>query len=267
MVKIIKKSLGCLFSFILISLFSSTLVLVAAIWLGLGYLPNLIESIVEKDTGFELEIDELKINPFTGVADLQQTILTNPGEFLDPGFLHINQAKIDVEVSSVFAERKVIEELVLDIKELSLVTNEAGDSNSTIFFHRLKSSEESMQSPEPSGEPVQFIIERFVLRLHTVRLSYYSRGNPRTRTIEPNLELELNDITELAQVIKPLRHELNQIGISFVAETLLNSITGLQGYSEEAGEWLQKSAESLGEGAVDTGEVIKNLFEKLKKKE
>ncbi len=265
MIKIVKKSLGCLFSFMLINLLSLMLVTVIAIWLGLSYLPVLIEKVVERNTGFGLEIGELNINPFTGVADLQQTILTNPEDFPDPDFIHVNIAKIDVDVFSLIEERKVIEELVLDIGEVGLFTNEAGDSNATIFFQTLKQSEESGPSPDPSGEPVQFIIKRLVIRLHSVKISYYSRGKLHTSKIEPNLDLELSDITDLNQVIKPLRQELRRKGIPILAQTLLHSITGLQGNSKDAGEWLQNSVESLGEGAVETGKAVKNILEKLKK--
>ena len=241
------------------------LIMVIAIWLGLSFLPVFLEKVVEGDTGFGLEIGKLKINPFTGVVELQQVILANPEDFPDSDFFYINQMKINVDVSSVFEERKVIEELVLDIRELGLFTNEAGKSNATILFQALMPSEESRPSPDPGKEPFQFIIERLVIRLHTVKLSYYSRGKLRTRKIEPNLDLELNDITDLKQVIKPLRQELNRKGIPIVAQTLLNSITGLQGYSKNAGGWLQNSVESLGEGAVETGKAVKNILEKFKK--
>ena len=265
MLKLLKHSIGCLFGLLSLML----VMVVAAIWLGLSYLPVFIEDVVEKDTGFGLDIGELKINPFTGVIDLQQAILTNPENFTIPGFIHINQAKIKVDVSSLIKERKVIKELVIDIEEINLVTNEAGEINTRIFLNTLNPSEESGPSPEPSGEPVQFIIERLVIRLHTVKLSNYSKGKPRIRTAEPNLDLELNDITDMKQVIKPLSRELSLMGISFVADTLLHSITGLQGFSEEAGVWLQNSAESLGEGAVETGKAagkaVKNILEKFKK--
>lgn len=265
MLKLIKHSIGCLFGMLSLML----VLAVAVIWLGLSFMPFLIEKVVEGDTGFGLDIGELKINPFTGVADMQQALLTNPGDFPDPGFIHVNQAKIEVEVSSLFKERKVIKELVLDIEELNLVTNEAGEKNARIFRDAMKPSEESGPSPEPSGEPVQFIIEHLVLRLHTVKLSNYSNVEPHIRTKEVNLKLELIDITDMKQVIIPLGLELTRKGMSFLVEPLVQSITGLKGYGEEASEWIQGSAESIGEGALETGKAAvkagKKVLDKFKK--
>ena len=101
-----------------------------------------------------------------------------------------------------------------------------------------------------------------VLRLDSIDVGDYSGSNPDLKTYNANIDLELTDVSDVKQIIEPLRLKMVALGADFVFETLTSSLTNLNTYLD-----LGENLIDISDGALDTGkesiqEGVKNIKEK-----
>ncbi len=268
--KLAGKAFGCLTTVFLILL----LLAIGVGWAMLHFLPTLIEDKVEDMTGFRADFDSLELKLFAGEAILEDASLENPESFPSPEFIAFEKVKVDFAPSTLFRDRIVIRELILDIGEFGYIKTAENETNVLRFLESLRGPEES-EGSEASDEPEarEFLIERFSLRLRSLKYGDFSRSNPRVHQIETDISLELEDVTDLKQIAGPLSRELTKAGLSDMVGSIVQSLTELETYRELAGSILAVPAETFGEGAKsliegveDTGSAIKNMFDSIKNK-
>ena len=267
--KIARKTIGCLFSlFVMASLF-----LIGVVWATLIYLPTLLEDKIEDHTGFKAEFEDLDVNVFRGTVGLTGAVIENPETFPVPTFIRIRQIKVDIKPMSLIREKVILEELIIDVEEFGYITTAEKENNAIRFINALRGSVGDLGEEEEAVEERQFLIEHFELRLKRVEYADFSRRNPRVRRFEPEIMIELEEVTDLKEIVGPLSRELSQIGLAILVNSFMKSLVEIETYRDLAegilkipSVTLEGGAKKIKQGAEGTGKVIKGVLDSLKKK-
>lgn len=263
--KLARKTLGCLFSL----LFFCLLLVVGLAWVAWQFVPDYLEYRIEKDTGFDTSIGDLELHPLSVGLELSDATIKNSDDFPEPEFISLRLLKADFNPGSLLSKRLLVEELVIDIEEFGYVTASNGHNNAGEFIDALRESIGMEESAE-GEEPQPFLIERLVFRLEKVKLADYSLPEPKIRVINTRIDLELEGVTDVKDLIKPLSRELTRAGLSNMVDGFLRSLLQLGTYRDFVAKLLGREVESVEESAKsaygsaeEAGEVIKNVVENL----
>src|SRR4051794_12865494 len=90
------------------------------------FLPRLVASQIHSKTGFNVTIDHLSVNPFTANASIKGMILKNPEGWPEDNFFDLREFKADAKLGSLFSERLLADEVVIDVAKCTLVKNKDG---------------------------------------------------------------------------------------------------------------------------------------------
>jgi hypothetical protein len=185
--------------------------------------PGIATERIRAMTGFRLDMASLKLSLLKCSAEIDGANLRNPKGWPEEDFVTINRALVDIKPLSYIGERRrEIDEVIIDLGQINLVTDSHGKNNAEEFLAGLKPAKgEAAPSKEitPKGEkkaekpPHGYIIRRLVLKTSSVRYVDYSQPNSGPVVIPLNCEIELNNVTDLKQVRKKL---LSRISRSFL---------------------------------------------------
>ena len=87
------------------------------------------EAVVTQVTAFPFTMGSFNLGLFDARAEIGDMELRNPPGFEDPRCLSIPRLVADIEGKSLFRETLHVEEIVLDIREVVVVRNAAGETN------------------------------------------------------------------------------------------------------------------------------------------
>lgn len=272
---------------------------IAAIVIFKTQVPSLTSFFVDKKTGYPTKMESFESTLTKGLIDTRHISISNPPSFPYPTFIDINQVKVDLDLESLDKETLVIEEAVVDINKFSYITDKAKNNNLKQFitaFQSPKEAESSEESKEPTQakKPFKFLIQRLAIRLNTVEIADFSKAaNGSLKTYNVAINLELTNVSDVKDIIKQLQKKLLSLDISFLTNILMDSLSSLD-YSSSIGTLVDGNLDELseklkGEGkkiidksikgnkenidkAIDEGlektnEIIKDIFNPLKKKE
>ena len=269
--KLIRKTLGCLFFL---------LVVLPLLLLGLGVATihvatMLIEDKIEERTGFKVDFNDVDLNFFTGELQLNGTKIENPRGFPQELFLKVREVTLDLDLSSLLRDRKVIEEMVVDIDELNYVRNTDRKLNLRQFLGAIRVAfDEFVKRVESKGD-FRYLIERCRVRLLNVSYVDHSRPNSRERRFQPNFRIEIEEITDLEQIVIPLARELQEIGLGILADPLKDSLADIESLEDLVDRLHETSSEdrdgegdekTLMEEVQEVGEAIQNVIDSLNEK-
>jgi hypothetical protein len=268
--KLARQTFGCLFSF----LFLGFLLFAGALGATLWFLPVYIEDEVEDRTGFTANFDNLRVRLFKTGVEMPDASIENPSDFKDQTFVDLAFLKVDFQLASLFGDPVVIDEFILDIRQIGYVIAPDGRNNAEVFFRNLQSGGRS-RVDEKSGndredEPRMVLIKKFSLKIDTVKVSDFDRIVPRVREYLTDVNIELQNVTEASAVLDPLAEEMRGMGLSFVFNGFLEAMLAVDTYRDLAKSLLpgsmntlESGAKTVLDGAEETGKVIKNVFETL----
>jgi len=97
------------------------------------FLPEFVTRQIRTRTGFDATVASLSCNPFTGRLTIRGLVLTNPAGFSTGDFVQLREFRMDGDLLSLFSERIVLDELVLDVRRLALVRRADGLPNAELF--------------------------------------------------------------------------------------------------------------------------------------
>jgi hypothetical protein len=116
------------------------LVVVVAIFIclilsvGNFWIPTALESILTNMSGFKTSVGKSNGSIFRRRFDLKDFKMQNPDSlFHAKDFISINNSVIDVNVSSLWKGTIVVEEIILEIGDVAVVTNGEGENNYTVL--------------------------------------------------------------------------------------------------------------------------------------
>jgi hypothetical protein len=220
-------------------------------------LPPVLTRFVRGRTGFAMEIQTLYINPFTGRLALRGLAVTNPPAFPNPAFAEVREVRVDWRVSSLFSQRLVIDDAVIDVAGVTLVKDAHGAINAWLFQERLAGASAARTQ---AGAPVEaksrqqeFLIKRLQLRCDRLVIADYSRRPPAVRELALNFNHTYENVTSATQLAAPLGD-------------LLAPVAGaVGGLVPEAGAALRAAGDKVKETGRKTGEAVKGFFDSLEK--
>ncbi len=268
---IVRKTMGCLFSLLFLVLILTGALAAAVYFL----LPTYLEYKLENQTGFRADFGDISLDIMEGALEIRDAKIENPDSFPEPVFIDFNRIKVDLRPMSLFGERCIFQAVIVEIKEGAYVTRSDSENNIAAFIKALETTaeegdgEEVEKDIEVEEEPFQFLIERLAIKVDSVKVANYSGQPPRVQNHDAGIDIELRDVTAIKEIVRPLVAELSNKGLVFVIKGVLESLNQDESYKgllQWTVEAIEDSVKTIIDGADETSQVLKKIFEKLLKK-
>lgn len=193
----------------LLIVLTTFVVLLAVVWML--FLPAIVRSVLQRRTQFDVGVQKLTINPFTARVHLQGLVLRNPEGFPLPEFVNLREARADIALFSLFGDRLIVEDAAIDLAQLALVKNAAGQSNALLFKERLLGPEKPDASPEkPATKTTKsqpFLIRHLELRFDQILLAEVSNA-AKPRILDLNFSHTYENVDSPTQLVGPVLVQL-----------------------------------------------------------
>ncbi|MDP3723500.1 MAG: hypothetical protein Q8R91_08400 [Candidatus Omnitrophota bacterium] len=229
-----------------------------------------VTSGVKALTGLRLSIRDIDVgwlNTRLGVTGLR---VLNPTGFHDAVMVDVPELYIDYDLGAFLKGQTHLEEIRLDLQELTVIKNEQGDVNLNALRTVKASKEPRPPQPAPkdttiASKPPQIQVDLFELHIGTVVYKDYSVSPPQVHTFPVNVHERFEHITH-PQALAGL------IITRALAKTTIAQLTHLdlkalqEGLTDLVGKSLQKAVGEVGQGALDvTGQAVQGTTGALKK--
>jgi uncharacterized protein involved in outer membrane biogenesis len=230
------------------------LALGAVLWVTL--LPELVVSTIHRKTGFAVKVDGLSVNPFTGVAEIKGLVLNNPAGWPAEGFVDLREFRVAVNLFSLWSDRFVAREVVVDLPQITLVKNQQGVLNATAFRNGFTGRGEAGQPNQGgTGTKQGFLIRHLVLKFGKLVYADYSGRKPVIKEYNLNLNQDMRDVDSVAKIISPL------------TGSALGLVSGtIGGLFKGSPDLLKDTTGVIQEAGKKAGEKLKGLLDALDKK-
>lgn len=204
-----------------------------------------VEIGVKEVTGFPLQIGAVQVGLVSGQLDVHDLKLMNPAEFEDSRFVDLPLFHLQYELGSLLRLAPHVKEIVVNISEVVIVKNAAGQSNANIIQDKLAPSGSSPSQPssipaEPTKK-ISYRVDRMQVHIGTVVIKDFSKGQPTERKIPLNRDVTFENITEStrisAMVMKVVFGQLGDVAGGL--------IKGGGAAVKDAGQTLQKTGKGL----------------------
>lgn len=241
----------------LLVLTGAILVLLAVAWAVL--LPRVVALTVRRQTGFEVKVERMWVNPFAANVAIRGLVMRNPEGWPAREFVDLREFRADVKLWSLMGKRLEAEEVVLDVARVTLVRNADGLLNAVKFKEGWIGAEAGpAESKPPPGEPApaaRFLIKRLIVRLDHITYADHSKARPNVREYPLNINRELTDVDSVAELISPL----STANIAVLSEAL-------GGIFQDSVEMLKGTGGALKDAGQKATETVKGFLDKLKPK-
>lgn len=221
-------------------------------------LPSIVVSTIRSKTGFNARVESLSVNPFTGRVHARNFVLTNPeGWPGDKPFVDLRELRVDADVLPLLRGRFEADEVAVDVASVTLVRNQQGALNATVFEQGLKgpaaAEPKPAPSPQPKGPGPQFMIRRLALRFDQLTYADHSGRRPTVRDYKLGVNRELRDVDRVSDLLVP-----------FQGAALGLMADALQGLFPGAKDFLNDATHLLKDTGKKATETLKGLLEKAK---
>jgi hypothetical protein len=249
------------------STFFGLLFIIAALMLGwMLFLPLLVTSHIKAHSDFGAEVESLSGNPLAGTINVLDLELTNPEEFEKKDFIKLKEFDLKVKPLSLMGERIEVPRLIIDVDQITIVTNRRGESNIKVFHKRMQGEGSEADTSEEESEPIDFIVNSLKLRIRKIVTADYSKGTePVIREYDVNIDREFTDVSDPKVIVTPLLADIAAAGLSRYGGDLFGilpeSLTGPLGDALGQGGGLLKSVNEK------SFEAVKNLFDSVREKD
>jgi hypothetical protein len=234
----------------------------AAALLWMAFLPAVAEHELSSVTGFNVRLEILAVNPFTGAVKVRGLSVRNPPTYPYPDFVDLRSLDADVAVySSLFSGQVLVDSLDVDLAKLEIVRQKSG---------RLNTVELLGGTPPPGGtaapsRPVKYLVRKLHLKVGRLVVEDVSGANPYEKSYDLNIDQTFTNISDPKQLLVPqLVRSLYSFGLRRDTAQLLpgdfgQALAGAIGGAAQMGETLKDSAQK-------SGQYLKGLFDKLEQK-
>jgi uncharacterized protein involved in outer membrane biogenesis len=274
MFKIITKPLGCLFSLIFSLLVLVVIVVVGAVVVIDHFAVPGVAALVKEKTGFTMTVGKQDVNLFAGSIDLQGLTITNSSRFAVPGFVDLNEFALQVSLKSLLSDRIDVGTVLVDLKDVTIVKAADGSYNAKVFADALKAAIPASQSTSAQEKPgasgsskvPPFIIHSLTIKIGTVQYCDYSSGSGTPKVYTVNYSRTFTDVTNLNALALALGKDFTGMGMEFMANMIVSSLTNLNTYLDLANGVLNGAGQAgtqllnVGQGAAKgTGDLLKKI--------
>lgn len=234
--------------------------LVALAWMF--FLPSVLTSVVRKRTGFDVQIKKMAVNPFNGDFSIAGLVINNPAGWPSPEFVDVREFRAETDLWSLIGgKRAIIDNAVVDVALVALVTDSEKKTNLQLFQDRIAGPKDAKKKQPDSGEKFDFLIRRLHLRFTKLQLMDYSgkKAAPSIREVNLNIDHTYTDITDAKQLLTGALPGINAIGSVMSA-----LIPG--GLGKAIGGAMQGPVDLMKGTGKKTMDIFKGVFEKLEEK-
>ena len=187
-----------------------------------------VEAVGPKLLGADVVLQEVNISMFSGKGQLKGIVIGNPEGFQTESAFKLGEVRLAVDVASIFSDKMVIDEIVIDAPEITYETS-GGQNNIEALLENInkfvgKSEEGTVAESQESQESQKKIqINDFIMSNARVNLSAtIFKGKKFSR---PLPDMHLKDIgkdndASMADALKEIFAELNKNIASVVTEQL-----------------------------------------------
>jgi hypothetical protein len=229
------------------------------------FLPFFVARELKAVTGFDVKVEVLTANPFTGNVAVQGLVVANPSDYPVPDFIEVRSLYADVsEFSCLFSDSYVVNDLDLWVTKVELVQRAAGKSNTGDFIgafsHAPAGSREGGQAAPP--RPAKYLVRKLRLRVDRLIVADYSGSTKQEKTYSLGIDHTYTDISDPKQLLVPdVVRSLYPFGahrdvVRFIPGEFGEALGGLLGSSA-------KVTSKLKDAGQKAGDYVKGLFDKL----
>lgn len=246
-----------------------------------------IENGVKLITGLQLSVEEIDVNLFKTYVQIEELRLLNPPGYDDKVMVNIPEILFDYELGSFFRGKAHIEQIRIDLKELTVIRNKDGSMNID-QLKSIKEQQEKKAGQTPSGTPAQTIplqIDVLSLRVGRVIFKDYTKGEePYIKGFDINIDETYYNITDPNYLVSLIMFKaLQKTTIANLTNFSLNDLKSSLPYTLLSGkdiagaagakaqetlgntpDMAQDVAGGVGTAAKKTGGVLKGLFSTVK---
>ncbi len=204
-----------------------------------------IESAVSYKTGLRIKIGELKTSFSKNFIDIKDMFILNPKGFDDRIMAELPEIYIDYNLSDILKRKIRLENIKIDLKELTIVKKKSGRKNLD-HIKSLKKKETTKQKEKDSG-PRSLQIDNLHLKMGKVIYKDYSfGGKPVITEFDININARYKNIKNTDAIMKIIIAKA-------VISTALNTFSDFDGFEDLASDVLGESKN-----------VFKKAFEEIK---
>lgn len=262
--------MGCLIKTIIgfiTFVFICVLLVFGAVWAFKEYAPGVVAGEFKAATGFNITTEDIDFSLGKGVVDVHGLQLQNPEGWPEAEFITVDQVRVDLDPASFkeTASNATIDEIIVDIGDVNLVTTSDAQNNAALFFSRLGAKPPSSERP--------FTIKRLVLAIDNIRVADYSSGEAKVSVIPVNARLERENVTEqnLEQVMKDFAKQarLDQLvaqNPALAAALVQAAMAGPQPAGGAFDERIAKAREGVEKQAENATKAVNTLIDAIREK-
>lgn len=226
------------------------------VWILL--LPTAVTKYVSSRTGFDVKVESLSVNPLTAKVVVRGLVIENPPDFPSKEFVRLREFKADADLGSLFGDKLIVDEAVVDVAQVALVKNKQGQSNAVLFNERLQGPKTEASAEVSSEKKKEFLIRRLDLRFDTLLIVDGTGSQPTTRRIDVDFKHSYTDVTSPVQIAMPIVGRVTALGGA------IGDFAGKLG--PEALDAAKKAGEVLKDAGKKAGETLKDIFQSIKDK-
>ncbi|MDR1413822.1 MAG: hypothetical protein LBI56_02705 [Puniceicoccales bacterium] len=250
------------------------------------WIPKVVKATLGKVSGFNVAIEKSNGAIFRGRVDISKFRIENPKPlFVEPNFLTVNRFVADVSMRSLLSSNIVVDDLVIDVGDITLVKNADGTNNYMLFGNNLlekfsgeksskkktsaaeKKSKEKGKSDSEKNEK-SFLIRKFVLSVGTINIVDESSNS--TRTFAANYSREFTSISDISAIRGALIADFGKYGLTILIDPIISAITDLPKTSIDGMIKVKdisvETVSKIGDAASNVGSSIGQGVQKLLKK-
>ena len=230
----------------------------------MAFLPAAVERELRAVTGFDVRIDVLSANPFTGRVSARGVAARNPGTYPTPEFVDLRSLSAEVNVfSCLLGGRLVIDTLDVDLGSVEIVRRHDGHSNAGDFAGAFSGAGGDPSGGRPrQGKPFQYLVKALHVRLDRLVIADYTGSRPEVKAYALGIDHRFSNVSDPAQLLVPdVVRSLYAFGLRRDTEQLLPGAFGTAladavGAAAHVGTKLKDATQR-------TGDYFKGLLDKL----
>ena len=238
------------------------------------FLPEVVMREIRGRTGFDATVASLSCNPFTGRLTIRGLVLTNPPGYSTGDFVQLREFRASGDWWSLFSERIVLDELVLDVRRLALVRRADGLPNAELFEENLglieraapgtraALAQSAARNAPPPPPPRKFLLRKLALRFDQLLIADDSATKPEVHEYHLALDQHYENVTEAKQILVP--DVLRRVAAENLGPALSRLVPGDFGHA--LGDTARDAAKS-GEAVLkDAGGKATDLLHSMREK-
>lgn len=233
------------------------------------YVPFVVEKVIEYKTGFAVSFGDTHINLFTGKIDFWDIKIENPERFEEKTFVNVKELSLHIEPLSLAKKVFVCDQFVLNISNLGWVKTSQEEVNLNAFMEGLegaskdKSATTSTKEQTPAKPLPEFLVKKLTIDLASVDRYDFTKSPPDHKAYTMNFHFEVTDAHNMEEILKPLMSQLSKQGVSFLAQSVLESLIDSSTYKDMASGLLDSipGLDGVGEGVSEGFKKLFKVFE------